>query len=654
MKEYFENDINFNEIYKVTPNGLFSNVINSICKIIYKNTTGTGFFIQLEKDKMPFFCLISCEHVITKKMIDSESKIKVYYQNEDKIIYIKLNSNERFIQDFSYLNIDATIVEILPKDNISKEYFLLPNLNPTNQLELLLNKKVYILHYPKGGKLCYSYGIIKSIDEYSYIFSYLGGTKSGSSGGPIFVENTSLVIGIHKQRNKNNEEKYGDFISRIATSLTNKFVYLNGIYDHQKNVELIKLHNNVNLKINDLMEKFNQSWFITNEKLEIVKLEIEINLENNEAEGTITYSNGYYYKGHIRNNTLRHGKGIYYNKDKAYIYKGNFAFNEYDGYGIFRDLSENVVYDGHFKNGLMHGKGKLSIKIGIEYEGDFFCGLMEGKGVYYEWDSNKVTFYNGQYNQKKVKLYEGELKNNRFDGLGTFYYEDGRYYIGQFKNGNRHGKGQLFYKDKSLEYEGDFIDNLFEGNGKYFFQNGECFIGKLKKGKKEGKGILYYKSKNEKYIGYFVNDKPEGKGIFLFDEKEKRILYEGDFMKGRYEGIGQYNYPNGEYYIGQFKNNLRNGNGILLYKNHNIKYEGEFYNNVPEGIGKRYLENGLIYEGQFKNGDLNGQGKAYVENGILFYEGEFVDNKFEGEGKIFLPSGKIIKSKFKNNNFIDK
>ena len=206
-----------NEIYSNGCGAKNSNIVRfdllvkftkCICKVNLNGGHGTGFLLKIQikqKEEKMFYCLISCEHVITKKIIDLEKTIKIYYKNEEKIIYIKLNSNERFIQDFSYLNIDATIVEILPKDNISKEYFLLPNLNPINQLELLLNKKIYILHYPEGGKLCYSYGIIKSIDEYSYIFSYLGGTKSGSSGGPIFLENTSLVIGIHKQRNKNNE-----------------------------------------------------------------------------------------------------------------------------------------------------------------------------------------------------------------------------------------------------------------------------------------------------------------------------------------------------------------------------------------------------------------------------------------------------------------
>ena len=39
-------------------------------------------------------------------------------------------------------------------------------------------------------------------------------------------------------------------------------------------------------------------------------------------------------------------------------------------------------------------------------------------------------------------------------------------------------------------------------------------------------------------------------------------------------GIGE----NGDYYIGEVKNGLRNGKGIEYYSNGNIKYEGEFVN----------------------------------------------------------------------------
>ena len=50
--------------------------------------------------------------------------------------------------------------------------------------------------------------------------------------------------------------------------------------------------------------------------------------------------------------------------------------------------------------------------------------------------------------------------------------------------------------------------------------------------------------------------------------------------------------------------------------------------NYPDG-GK--------YEGQFKNDVRNGQGTYYYADGISVYEGSWKDNKKHGEGKITKP-----------------
>ena len=60
----------------------------------------------------------------------------------------------------------------------------------------------------------------------------------------------------------------------------------------------------------------------------------------------------------------------------------------------------------------------------------------------------------------------------------------------------------------------------------------------------------------------------------LYSEKSKKILYDGQFNNGKYEGYGQlYDEETGQ----------------LLYK-------GEFLNGEYEGKGKRYLDNGVDYE----------------------------------------------------------
>ena len=95
----------------------------SLCKIEYKDKIGSGFLIKLEKRNEDFFCLITNEHVITKDMIEKKEKITFYFDSEEKEKEIYLNRDERIIKDFINMNIDATVIEILPNDNIKKNIF---------------------------------------------------------------------------------------------------------------------------------------------------------------------------------------------------------------------------------------------------------------------------------------------------------------------------------------------------------------------------------------------------------------------------------------------------------------------------------------------------------------------------------------------------
>ena len=84
---------------------------------------------------------------------------------------------------------------------------------------------------------------------------------------------------------------------------------------------------------------------------------------------------------------------------------------------------------------------------------------------------------------------------------------------------------------------------------------------------------------------------------------------------------------NGNYYIGQFKDDLINGKGTLYNKNGNIIYEGDWINNKKEGNGKWIDGCGNYYIGQFKDNLRNGKGKVYLPNGIMIYDGIFINDK---------------------------
>ena len=112
----------------------------SICQVHTPSTFGSGFLINLSANVKPFYCLMTNEHIINKSMIKNKVTIKIFFDNEEKSRKIELN--ERTVKEFTYMGIDATVVEILPKYKIGGEYFLMPDdyyMDYYNELKYLHN-----------------------------------------------------------------------------------------------------------------------------------------------------------------------------------------------------------------------------------------------------------------------------------------------------------------------------------------------------------------------------------------------------------------------------------------------------------------------------------------------------------------------------------
>ena len=85
-----------NEVYinnsKMKQIDFFIKACNSICKILVytiKPYTGSGFFLKARKENEDFYCLITCEQVITKDIIDNKiTIIEVSYDNLNKTFEI--------------------------------------------------------------------------------------------------------------------------------------------------------------------------------------------------------------------------------------------------------------------------------------------------------------------------------------------------------------------------------------------------------------------------------------------------------------------------------------------------------------------------------------------------------------------------------------
>ena len=219
----------------------------------------------------------------------------------------------------------------------------------------------------------------------------------------------------------------------------------------------------------------------------------------------IKFKNGNLYKGKWNKDLKMEGPGLYYLKEDKIFAEGNWDNGECKFARVF--LPNGDIYEGEIKDSKYNGKGKLISANGEIYEGDFINGEKTGYG--------KITF-------PDETIYEGNLNKGEFEGNGKMTWNNGYEYTGEFKGFSLNGKGKLLEKNGDV-YEGDFENNLFHGQGKYiFYKTGDEYNGEFQYGIRKGKGI--YKSK-DKYIfdGNWDNDLPCGIGR-LFNWEKTAIL----------------------------------------------------------------------------------------------------------------------------------
>ena len=178
--------------------------------------------------------------------------------------------------------------------------------------------------------------------------------------------------------------------------------------------------------------------------------------------------------------------------------------------------------------------------------------------------------------------------------------------------------------------------------GRYNYENGDYFLGLLKNNLPFGKGVLYYKNGDIQYEGEFVKGKKQGLGKYYFDDNTWYVM----------ENNKEFLFGKGDYYFGQFFNDDMHGKGII-YLNNKIKYDGDFVNNKFNGFGKYYFENGDYYIGEVKDDMQHGKGKLYDKNGNIRVEGNFVNDHLNGIGKIYLENCYYI-SQFVNDKMVGK
>lgn len=167
--------------------------------------------------------------------------------------------------------------------------------------------------------------------------------------------------------------------------------------------------------------------------------------------------------------------------------------------------------------------------------------------------------------------YVGNFRNGLPDGIGTYYWQNGRQYSGEIKNARASGKGK-FTTLANIIYEGDFIDGKIVGKGSVYYPNGARYVGELKDFRRVGQGIYTVKN-GDKFTGEFVNDEMAPIGVLALSNGDS---FSGEIQAMKPNGKGTYTFKDGRKLIGLFATGAPRGAGTLFASDGSQLASGDF------------------------------------------------------------------------------
>ena len=205
---------------------------------------------------------------------------------------------------------------------------------------------------------------------------------------------------------------------------------------------------------------------------------------------------------------------------------------------------------------------------------------------------------------------------NCVDGTGTYDFS-WCLYKGEFKNGKPEGTGTMKYDDYT--YTGNFVNGLEDGEGEITNNNGS-------------KELVQF-SKGIKQVNYL--EKIAAKDYKPIIPQDINCL-SGDCING----IGTYQYPSGNKYVGNRVNYKMEGKGIVYFSNKDKLY-ATFHDNKPV-VGTYTYISGATYKGTYNADGLELNGTITSPAGMAI---PYVNGK-----PVIPPKPKVEVAQNQNNN----
>jgi len=417
-----------------------------------------------------------------------------------------------------------------------------------------------------------------------------------------------------------------------------------GQIDDANNTILNKI-NNINDNIDDNSNRLNLNYRIIENNEEKANFKNQRNYENN---------NSFF----LDRNALCSTFSFNQNKSNDMTKEDNYINSVVRIQNYFRKYlnkkeKEKIVNLDNIKSSSRKdsNQNKLNLKLNVVFNESSF--------------SNDVLNYNDNIDKSSLVILTNNLLNSSIENIQfpfnirnkrkNLYYKYSGYTKQQLALDNnnkveivKEGFGKIFFSD-GTELSGIFHNNIIQGYGRYTNINQKQNIDEGEKGKEKEKVIIITETDNQYYedfIGEYKDYIPNGFGIYrnyltnlqltgifmnnkfsdigIEESGEGGYIYNGEFLNNKKEGNGIMVWKDGQKYWGEFKNNQMNGYGIIEYPG-KIFYQGEVRNGRMEGFGEFFWKRNKKYIGYYKNDQRNGFG-------IYIFKGEeFLKNPLKSE-----------------------
>lgn len=317
--------------------------------------------------------------------------------------------------------------------------------------------------------------------------------------------------------------------------------------------------------------------------------------------------------------TLQNGIGMKKERDGS-LYYGGWNNGLREGFGILCEP------DGGMRIGYWTEDQLSEVTCRLWHPSS---GLMLFMGTFENMRPKEGTLF-----CKDGRIYHGiftEWRKEEFDGEGALVWPNQRIYGGRWKNGGTDIGGVIRRPDKtdgrligtlsnvrkgfvakswSQESEKQFFygitsdDEVRNSNGILFYRSGEFYAGEMIGGKRMGAGI-YRDADMSVCFGNWTNNSLEGEGVYVSLKDDIITCYTGSFSDGKFDGrgclvrrvLGEWDFI----YSGSWKDNQKSGMGVLNAENGQF-FIGGFKSDLKDGTGEDILENGSRVSMIWKNG----------------------------------------------------